>query len=241
MWRNFAKRYFARCGYNAKRYFARCGCNAKSYLARCGCKGKRYVAQCDCKAKRNFAQSDCKAKRNFAQSEAQFRLMRLQSEAQISLEATAKRTAISLEATAKRSAISLAATAKRSAISLDARAKRWVKCIANGQICMRWRVSLDAESHQKDEKESRETQSPALKPQLRFPHFAGDCDGTKRWYQTSSTSTRRDHVDRRIGAKYWYASNTNFRSKTWKFYNWLNAAIEEKRPIRSDQYSKNQN
>ena len=26
-----------------------------------------------------------------------------------------------------------------------------------GQICMRWRVSLDAESHQEDEKESRET------------------------------------------------------------------------------------
>ena len=36
-------------------------------------------------------------------------------------------------------------------------------------------------------------QSPALlNPQLRFPHFAGDCDGTKRWYQTSSTSTREN-------------------------------------------------
>ena len=54
---------------------------------------------------------------------------------------------------------------------------------------MRWLVSLDAESHQKDEKENRETQIPAVNPQLRFPHFAGDCDGTKRWYQTSSTST----------------------------------------------------
>jgi hypothetical protein len=42
------------------------------------------------------------------------------------------------------------------------------------------RVSIDPKSNGEDEKESREGQSPALNPQLRFPHFAGDCDGTKR-------------------------------------------------------------
>jgi hypothetical protein len=51
------------------------------------------------------------------------------------------------------------------------------------------RVSIDPKSNGEDEKESREEQNPALSPQLRFPHFAGDCDGTERWYQTSSTST----------------------------------------------------
>ncbi len=69
------------------------------------------------------------------------------------------------------------------------------------------RVSIDPKSNGEDEKESREAQSPALNPQLRFPHFAGDCDGTKRWYQTSSASTGKNHVDRRTGAKHWYASN----------------------------------
>ena len=46
------------------------------------------------------------------------------------------------------------------------------------------RVSIDPKSNGEDK--SR------LNPQLRFPNFAGECDGTKRWYQTSSTSTREN-------------------------------------------------
>ena len=163
-----------------------------------------------------------------------------------------------------------------------------------------------------------------LNPQLRFPHFAGECDGTKRWYQTSSTSTRENqrkptqqtprqrsesqdfqtlnlwhrpdmhamtgvsrcgiapgrrkrkqgnikprlthsaalptlslrenvmelNVDtkrlppaqettwtRELKQNNWYAPQVQIV----EFYNWLNAAIVEKRPIRSDQYSKNTN
>ena len=163
-----------------------------------------------------------------------------------------------------------------------------------------------------------------LNPQLRFPHFAGECDGTKRWYQTSSTSTRENqrkptqqtprqrsesqdfqtlnlwhrpdmhamtggclsmrnrtrktkkkagkhktppqtlscashtlrenvmelNVDtkrlppaqettwtRELKQNNWYAPQVQIV----EFCNWLNAAIVEKRPIRSDQYSKNTN
>jgi hypothetical protein len=99
-------------------------------------------------------------------------------------------------------------------------------------------VSLDAESHQEDKKKKKAGKNKTP-PQtlscashtLRENVMELNVD-TKRLPPAQETTWTRE-----LKQNNWYAPQVQIV----EFYDWLNAAIVEKRPIRSDQYSKNTN